>query len=111
VKRKPNRPIRTLSVLVLQEGEWLCARCLEHDLAVQAKTLPSIHARLHRMIVGHVAVRLAHGLRPFEDLPPAPRKYREMFNRSKITLPSQLFSFGIKNRAFKIPTPKVRVAA
>ena len=111
MKPKAQRAIPTLSVLVFQEGEWLCARCLEHDLAVQAKTLPSLHARLHRMIVGHVAVRLAHGLQPFEDLPPAPWKYRVMFNRSKITLPSQLFGFGIKNRAFKIPTPKVRVAA
>ena len=111
MRPKSRRPIRTMSILVFQEGEWLCARWLEHDLAVQAKTLSSLYVRLHRMIVGHIAVRFAHGQRPFEDLPPAPRKYRDMFNRSKITLPPQLFSFGIKNRAFKIPTPKVRVAA
>jgi hypothetical protein len=27
--------------VVFQEGEWLCAQCLEYDLAVQAKTCHS----------------------------------------------------------------------
>src|SRR5947207_2460996 len=111
MRPKPHRPLRTLSVLVFQEGEWLCARCLEHDLVVQAKTLPSLHVRLYRMIVGHIAVRLAHGQQPFDDLPPAPRKYREMFKRSRLTLPPQMFRFSARNRAFKIPRPNVRVAA
>jgi hypothetical protein len=100
-----------MSILVFQEGEWLCARWLEHDLAVQAKTLSSLHARLRRMIAGHIAVRLAHGQKPFDDLPPAPRKYREMFDRSKMTLPSAFFHFRVKSRSVKIPPPKVRVAA
>ncbi len=111
MRPKPRRPIRAMSILVFQEGEQLCARWLEHDLAVQAKTLPSLYARLHRMIVGHIAVRLAHGQQPFEDLPPAPRKYRDMFDRSKITLPSEMFNFSVKSRALKIPPPTVRVAA
>lgn len=100
-----------MSILVFQEGEWLCARWLEHDVAVQAKTLSSLHARLRRMIAGHIAVRLAHGRLPFDDLPPAPRKYREMFNRSKVTLPSEMLHVSVKSRAVKIPPPKVRVAA
>lgn len=100
-----------MSILVFQEGEWLCARWLEHDLAVQAKTLPSLYTRLHRMIVGHIAVRLAHGQQPFDDLPTAPQKYREMFDRSKITLPSGMLRFSVKGRPLTIPSPRVRVAA
>ena len=28
-----------LHAVVFQEGEWLCAQCLEYDLVAQAKTL------------------------------------------------------------------------
>ena len=108
---KARRPLPTLSVIVFQEGEWLCARCLQHDLVAQAKALPALYARLHRMIVGHIAVRYAHGQQPFNDLPRAPQKYWEMYQRSKIILPPQMFRFNVKNRTLRVPTPKVRIAA
>ncbi len=110
MSRRRRPLIRALSVVVFQEGEWLCAQCLEHDLAVQAKTLKSLYHHLHRIIVGHVAVRLHHGKRPFADLARAPQKYWRMFEQSKITLPPLLISFSVKNRALEIRLPKVRVA-
>ncbi len=82
---KPS--IKTMRVVIFQEGEWLCAQVLEYDLAVQAKSLSSAYRRLRRMLEGHIAVRLAHGKPPFVDLRPAPRKYWNMFRRSRIPRP------------------------
>ena len=45
-----------IRAVVFQEGEWLCARCLEYDFVVQAKTLPQLSRALQLFIVGHIAV-------------------------------------------------------
>jgi len=54
-----------LRIVIFQDGEWLCAHCLEYDLATQAKNLDDLRYDLERMIVGHIAVSLANGLKPF----------------------------------------------
>ena len=99
-----------LRVVIFQEGEWLCAHCLEYDFATQAKSLSDLQSRLERLIAGHIAIRLKHGLKPFRNVPPAPAKYRELFRRSKIPLSIQTFGLRIKKRGIKIPTPEIRVA-
>jgi hypothetical protein len=99
-----------LRIVIFQEGEWLCAHCLEYDFATQAKTLADLRYDLERMIVGHIAVSLENGLRPFKSARRAPKKFWTLFNRSKITLPRQSFGLNIKKRGVKIPTPEIRVA-
>jgi hypothetical protein len=99
-----------LRVVIFQEGAWLCAHCLEHDFATQAKSLSGLRAGLERMIAGHVAISLKHELKPFRNVRRAPDKYWELFRRSKISLPVQTFGFRIKKRGIKIPTPEIRVA-
>lgn len=99
-----------LRVVVFQEGEWLCAHCLEHDFATQAKSLSDLRSGLERMIAGHIAISLKHGLKPFRNVRRAPDKYWELFRRSKISLPVQTFGFRVKKRGIKIPTPEIRVA-
>jgi hypothetical protein len=49
---------RTYAVraVVFQEGEWLCAQCLEYDLMVQAKSLKQLSRALQKLIVGHIAM-------------------------------------------------------
>lgn len=106
--KRVRRPLRALRVVVFQEGDWLCAQCLDHDLAVQARTLEKLYDQLSRMIVGHIAVRREHGRRPFEDLQPAPKKYWDMFEHSRIPLPTQMFR--VRNYPSNFPAPKVRVA-
>ena len=69
----------TLRILAFQDGEWLCAQCVDVDLSAQARTLPQLYRAIDRLIRRHVAVRDKHGFRAFEDLPRAPQKYREMF--------------------------------
>ena len=99
-----------LRVVVFQEGDWLCAHCLEYDFATQARSLDALRLDLERMIVGHVEVSLAHGLRPFASRRRAPARYWTLFRRSKITLPPQHFGIKIKQRGVTIPAPEIRVA-
>ena len=99
-----------LRVVIFQEGDWLCAHCLEYDFATQARSLDALRLDLERMIVGHVAVSLAHGLKPFANRRRAPERYWTLFRRSKITLPRQSFGIKVKQRGMKIPTPEIRVA-
>jgi hypothetical protein len=104
----PNAKLR---IVIFQDGEWLCAHCLEYNLATQAKNLDDLRYDLERMIVGHIAVSLANGLKPFRNGRRAPEKYWAMFRRSKISLPQQSFGLRTKKRGVKIPTPEIRVAA
>src|SRR5438128_8437533 len=46
-----------IRAVVFQEGDWLCAQCLEYDLVAQAKSLPRLYEALRRLIIGHIAVR------------------------------------------------------
>src|SRR5438105_15834309 len=101
--------LKKLRVVIFQEGEWLCAHCLEYDFATQAKTLEDLRYAIERMIVGHIAISLANGLKPFRNERRAPKKYWTLFERSKIVLPRE--SLKIKKRGVKIPTPEIRVAS
>jgi hypothetical protein len=108
-----RRPPRTIAIraLVFQEGDWLSVRCLEYDLATQARTLPRLYESLHRLVLGHIAVRLHHDQRPFEGLRPAPRKYWDLFERSKLPLSDETLSFTpMKTNGLVVPPPKLRVA-
>jgi len=101
-----------IRAVVFQEGEWLCAQCLEYDLVVQAKSLQQLSKALQRLIVGHVAVRLRHKQQPFRDLPRAPEKYWAMFRRSRLTLPAPMFRLGaLKSHGIVVAPPQIRIAA
>ena len=99
-----------LRVVIFQEGDWLCGHCLEYDFATQARSLDALHLDLERMIVGHVEVSLAHGLRPFANRRRAPERYWTLFRRSKITLSQPRFGIKITQRGVKVPVPEIRVA-
>jgi predicted RNase H-like HicB family nuclease len=102
--------MKRLRVVIFQEGEWLCAHCLEHNFATQAKTLEDLRYAIERMIVGHIAISLANGVKPFKNRRRAPAKYWDLFRRSKISLPPQSFGLRIKKSGVSIPTPEIRVA-
>jgi hypothetical protein len=101
-----------LRAVVFQEGEWLCAQCLEYDLMVQAKNLQQLSRALQKLIVGHIAIRLRHKQQPFRDLPRAPEKYWAMFRRSRLKLPAPMFKLRVlRSRGVAIAPPQVRIAA
>ena len=92
-------------IIIFQEGEFVCAQWVDFDLSAQARTLPLLFRAMDRLMRGHIAVREKHGLPPFQDLPEAPRRFRELFHRSKICLPPQFIKLNWKLH------PEVRVAA
>ena len=113
MRRRP-RAVRkyVIRAVVFQEGEWLCAQCLEYNLVAQAKSLKQLSRALQRLIVAHVAVRLRHKQQPFRDLPRAPDKYWAMFKRSRLKLPAPMFKIGtLRSRGVVVAPPRVRVAA
>ncbi len=113
MRRRP-RAVRkyVIRAVVFQEGEWLCAQCLEYNLVAQAKSLNQLSRALQRLIVAHVAVRLRHKQQPFRDLPRAPEKYWAMFKRSRLKLPAPMFRIGaLRSRGVVVAVPRVRVAA
>ena len=109
-KRRGFRRI-AIRALVFQDGDWLSVRCLEYDLATQARTLPRLYESLRTLILGHITVHLHHNQRPFESLKPAPPEYWDMFERSKIPLSDETRTFTpVKSNGFVVPAPKLRVA-
>ena len=100
----------TIRAVVLQEGEWLSAQCLEYDIATQARTLDDLSYELQRIIAGHIATSRKFGKKPFEGVPKAPEKYWKMFEQSKIPLPQPKLAFKPPIPGIKILPPQLRVA-
>jgi hypothetical protein len=109
--REANTRKYVIRTVVFQEGEWLCAQCLEYDLMVQAKNLKQLFRALQKIIVGHIAIRLRYHQQPFQDLPRAPEKYWAMFRRSRLELPAPMFKLRLlRSRGIVVAPPQVRVA-
>ena len=98
-----------LRFVVIQEGEWLSAQCLEYDIATQARTLDDLAYELQRIIVGHIATSRKLNKEQFEGLPKAPQKFWDMFERSRLPLSTPRVAFKSSFRV-KIPPPELRVA-
>jgi hypothetical protein len=110
-RREANTRKYVFRVVVFQEGEWLCAQCLEYDLIVQAKNLKQLFRALQKIIVGHIAIRLRYDQQPFHDLPRAPEKYWAMFRRSRLELPAPMFKLRVlRSHGIVVAPPRVRVA-
>ena len=97
-----------LRVVVVQEGKWLSAQCLEYDIATQARTLDDLAYELQRIIC-HIATSRTLNKEPFEGLPKAPQKFWDMFERSRLPLSTPRVAFKSSFR-LKIPLPELRVA-
>ena len=101
----------TLSVVVLKEGDWWVAQCLQADLATQTKNFHDVNYQIERMIVGHIVLCEQVGLTPFESLPSAPKKYWDLFKECEQRLAAVVppkFSAGTRSTR---PTAEVRIAA
>lgn len=100
-----------LSILFIEGEEWWSAQCLEYDIAAQAGTLNELFHEMERVLVSQIALDVELGRKPFEGIGPAPKKYREAFERSetRVERPAEGFKPGnIKQPRFK---PTIKVAA
>ena len=99
-----------ISVLAFQEGKWWVAQCLEYDIATQAKSLPDLYYELERTLVGHLVVSSELAMEPFAALKPAPPRYWEAFEKSKMHVKRERRHFKLPKLSDLIPTPELRVA-
>lgn len=101
----------TISVILLQEGEWWSAQCLEFDIAAQAKTLPELRNELKRVLLFYIASAREERRQPFESFQKAPQAYWDMFAAAKLRLDADELPFHFPE-ALAVPPvlPRLRVA-
>lgn len=102
----------SISVLLIQEGDWWSAQCLEYDIATQAKSLPELDYELQRVLLAHIMASVSLGKQPFEGLDPAPAEYWEMYRASKYGLNTDRMPFRAEDvpPAYIVPKPDFRIA-
>ena len=103
----------SVRVVLFQEGDWVCTQCLEYDIAAQGKTLDACLHELDRLIAGHIAISVEHGLGPLLNLQPAPRRFWDWFERSKIPLSTARSRFTAKDfdrHGIVVEPAQIRVA-
>lgn len=100
-----------ISAILFQEGEVWSAQCLEYDIATQADSLPNLRYELERVIFSHIAASAELGRKPFEGLPPAPRRFWVMFEKSKTRVEGDDIPFRLPDTLAVPPlVPSLRVA-
>ena len=72
-----------LRVLLLREGEWWVAQCLDFDIAAQAANLTEVKAAFFRAFVGQIVVDLERGDQPLTCVKPAPSWYAEQWEQAE----------------------------
>jgi hypothetical protein len=75
---------RPLRVLLFQElpGRW-SARSLEHDLAVEGRTLEGVLDHILQLIFAHIDFDRRHGRLPLSAFPMAPRRFWDAYKKAK----------------------------
>jgi hypothetical protein len=104
---KAKHRIRTI---LFQEGDWWVAQCLDVDIAAQAKTEEDLEYELGRILVGHVMASEELGAVPFANLPPAPRRYWEMFFSAKSQPTTMMPFLPLDDISHALPKVEMRAA-
>jgi hypothetical protein len=102
----------SIKAVIFQEGDVVCAQCLDYDIATHAESLEALRRELGRIIVAHLVACLENGVPPFTNLPRGPQKYWDMFNESRIILPpsSERLSYRIGSLTIEVGAPELRIA-
>ena len=72
----------TLHALLFRRREWYIAQCLEHDIAVQARSFDDARYEFERALLGRLVVAAELGCDPFAGLPKAPLRYWRLFEEA-----------------------------
>lgn len=101
-----------IRVVQFREGSWLVAQCLEVDIAAQAKTESDLLYQLSRLLVGRILASEKLGVDPFKTLPPAPKRYWDMYYEAT-SRPAKILPFVPVQggSTHSMPTLEVRAAA
>jgi hypothetical protein len=77
---------KEVRVLVIREGDWWVMVCLEHFIATQVKAskvtaAAQLEDAFAQAFVAHFLRSIELGAEPFANLPPAPKKYVEAYEK------------------------------
>lgn len=67
------------AVVFQDSGRWI-GQCLEYDLCTSAKDRKELTYKLVSQLRLQIALDLAKGRKPFQDLPRAPQRFWEMYS-------------------------------
>jgi hypothetical protein len=75
-----RKPLQVRYVTLESRSGGLLAVCLEHCLMAHAQTHEELVSELYAVVVSHSRQAVKKGLEPILCLPPAPKKYQEMWD-------------------------------
>lgn len=78
-----NPEKKHLKVIVIPEGDYLVAQCLDYDIAVQALGITELQDRFKTAIETHAYLAKESGETPFENLQQAPQEYWRLWYARK----------------------------
>jgi hypothetical protein len=81
----PSAPKLRIRAIIFEEDDWWCAQCLEYDIAAQARSLSDLQSELVRVLETHMIASVELGQAPFEGLPPAPKKFWQMYKTAAVS--------------------------
>src|SRR5262245_6823083 len=106
--KKAGKPrIFDFKVLFIEDPEGWSAQVLEHDIATQADTLEDLFYEVERILFAHIALAAADGHAPFKGMPPAPKKYWDIYAKSPFVMRGPLI--GLKQRTARPPRIKKHI--
>lgn len=79
------------SILILARPGQFVAQCVEKDIAVQASSLEELRYQFFATLFTHAFYDKQNGREPLADIPPAPAKFKRLFEKA-MALASDEFS-------------------
>lgn len=81
----------TVNVVAFRDGDLWVAQCIDFDIAARSDTLPKAMKAFQRAFVANLVANRELGRTELEGVPPAPQRFREMFESAKsvdVSLPA-----------------------
>ncbi|HZS42023.1 MAG TPA: hypothetical protein VFF06_34580 [Polyangia bacterium] len=100
--------IKLRGVILRDEKGWLICQCLEHDICVQAMTMPDLIQALVRNLKAQIALDLDRGDQPFANIPRAPDRFFQIYDYLAMKIASGISP--IKMADSEVLEPELRAA-
>jgi hypothetical protein len=78
-----HMPAHVFHAVLFEDRGWWVAQCLEHNLTASSKNPRELHKKLENVLKVQVEADLEAGKTPFSALPPAPRRFWELFQSAE----------------------------
>ena len=75
-----------IRLVIFEEDGWVIVQCLEYDIVAQARTVKDAILEWKRIIVSRGCIAKYYNLGIFDNIPPAPNKYCDMYDNLMINI-------------------------